>query len=268
MIKYYIYIHREYCSCKLMFNFIYYELVFWKMNYIQNMCKEVNTVTIIVILNEVFCKGSTAVELKHKWKVCCESQSEPIPTRLSFLKFSSLNTVTDKVSCMPHQEHHRLRSLLFTLWDQTYRSIWESLQSARWSGRAWCPAQPAECAASHRGRSRRPCQPATGTQATAPPEDWWSRTPAGRCCCTHLNITERTGEGAEWIYAVWWRTWSLKYVAVLLWLAVANEASSSWVDFHGCQLEDAFVHNEWTSSFEVSKVPYTFSKILVLLVYM
>lgn len=74
----------------------------------------------------------------------------------------------------------------------TYRSIWVSLRSARWSGRTWCPVQRGECAASHRGRSRRPCQPATGTPAAAPLEGWWSRTLAGQCCCTHLNITQQT----------------------------------------------------------------------------
>lgn len=84
---------------------------------------------------------------------------------------------------------------------QTYRSIWESPRSARWSGRALCPARRGECAASHRGRSRRRCQPAAGTLAAAPLEDWWSQTQAGQCCCTHLDIREMIGEGGEWVHS-------------------------------------------------------------------
>lgn len=78
-----------------------------------------------------------------------------------------------------------LRKNLWT-WVWTHKSIWGSRQSARWSGRSWCPVRPVECAASHRGRSRRPCRPLSGTPAAAPPGGWWSRTRAGRCCCTHL----------------------------------------------------------------------------------
>lgn len=84
-----------------------------------------------------------------------------------------------------------------TSW-QTYRNIWGSLRSARWSGRAWHLAPPGECGASHRGRSHRPCQPSNGTLAAAPPEDWWSRTPGGRCCCTHLTEESSHRAASRW----------------------------------------------------------------------
>lgn len=93
---------------------------------------------------------------------------------------------------------------------QTYRSIWGSLRSVPWSGRTWRLAPRGECAASHRGRSHKLCQPAIGTPAAAPPEDLWSQTLAGQCCCTHLYTREdRKDSKGDYCSLVAWSLWCL-----------------------------------------------------------
>lgn len=123
-------------------------------------------------------------------KTCCDHF-----VYMSLLHFHCLNLRQDNekrfLRASPRTRTAQEIGILYRIRWLPYRSIWVSLRSARWSGRTWCPAQRGEYAASHHGRSRRLCQPATGTPAAAPLEDWWSRTLAGQCCCTHLNITER-----------------------------------------------------------------------------